>query len=85
MEPEFKPGDRVRMTKALRKLLNWSSREHVREFGLCIGIVQGPTDFNNCKPGEPGYDPSKVGPEIDVRWQPSNLRYAYHPKSLEKV
>jgi 5'-3' exonuclease len=52
------------------------SSEHVDEFGESVGIVIGPTDYNNCKPGEEGYDPSKVGPELDVRW-PGNIRFAY--------
>ena len=50
------------------------SREHVEEFGDCVGVVQGPTDYG-----------SQQGPEVDVRWQPSNLRYAYHPDNLERV
>jgi hypothetical protein len=58
------------------------SAEHVVEFGECIGVVQGPTDYNNCKPGEPGYDLAKVGPELDVRWLPSNFRFAYSPRDL---
>jgi len=39
----------------------------------CIGVVVGPmfpnTDF----------------PEVDVRWQPSNLKYGYNPEDLEEV
>jgi hypothetical protein len=58
------------------------STAHVEEFGDCVGTVQGPTDYNN--DGEPR-DPAKVGPEVDVRWQPSNLRYAYDPKHLERA
>jgi len=58
------------------------STAHVEEFEGCVGIVDGPTDYNNM--GET-HDPDKVGPEIDVRWQPSNLRYAYDPKYLEKA
>ena len=50
------------------------SAEHVAEFGDCVGIVQGLTDYG-----------SRQGPEVDVRWQPSNLRYAYHPDELEPV
>ncbi|HEX4513526.1 MAG TPA: hypothetical protein VH054_08320 [Polyangiaceae bacterium] len=61
------------------------SREHVREFGHCIGIVDGPIDWNDVGPGHPAYDPAKLGPEIDVRWQPSNLRYGYDPECFEKV
>jgi hypothetical protein len=57
----------------------------VREFGRCIGVILGPVDYNNCKPGDPEYDPSKIGPELDVRWQPSGLRYGYDPSDLEIV
>jgi hypothetical protein len=59
------------------------STEHVEEFGGCVGVIQGPTDYNNCKPDAHDYDPAKVGPEVDVRWEPSNLRYAYLPEDLE--
>ncbi len=50
------------------------STEHVEEFGDCEGIVQGLTDWGG-----------QMGPEVDVRWQPSNLRYAYDPKLLDVV
>jgi hypothetical protein len=80
------PGDLVRMSAKLKsQLRSTGSGVHVDEFGGCVGIVVGPLDYNNCKPGEPGYDLAKVGPEIDVRWQPSNLRYGYHPSDLERV
>lgn len=59
---------------------------HEREFGNCEGVVQGLVDYNGgLKPGQPGYDSNRVGPEVDVRWKPSNLRYAYHPEDLEIV
>lgn len=45
--------------------------EHVDEFGGCVGIVDGKPD--------PDWE------EVDVRWQPSGLRYAYHPDDLEVV
>jgi len=61
------------------------SSAHVEEFGDCVGIVQGLMDYNNCEPTDAAYDPSKTGPEVDVRWQPSNLRYAYHPSDLELI
>lgn len=74
------------MSEALKAVLSMNdSLEHVQEFGECIGIVEGPTDFNPCHPGEDGYDLNKLGPEVDVRWLPSNLRYAYHPKYLVQV
>jgi hypothetical protein len=59
----------------------YCSTEHVEEFGECEGTVEGATDYNVM--GDSSYDPAKVGPEVDVRWQPSNLRYAYDPEDLE--
>lgn len=60
------------MTEELKRhLRNNGSEEHVEEFGDCIGIVEGPM-----------YD-SWI--ELNVRWQPSNLRYGYHPKNLERA
>jgi hypothetical protein len=61
------------------------SSAHVDEFGESVGVVQGLTDYNNCKPGDPEYDLDKVGPEWDVRWEPDNLRYAYATGDLERV
>lgn len=48
------------------------SKDHVEEFKDCIGIVEGPSY------------PNGEGPEVDVRWIPSNLKYGYHPDNLEK-
>jgi hypothetical protein len=87
-------GTLVKMTRAYRKQRRWSGwkyhgvhsgKQHVREFGRCVGMVLGLLDYNNCKPGDPDYDSSKLGPEVDVRWQPSNLRYGYDPEDLEIV
>ena len=44
---------------------------HVDEFGDCVGVVQGPT-FPNVPDA----------PEVDVRWEPSQLRYGYLPEDL---
>jgi hypothetical protein len=72
------------MTAAAKRLMRErGDNAHVVEFGECVGVVECLTDYNNCKPGEPGYDVAKVGPEVDVRWQPSNLRYGYDTKALE--
>lgn len=57
------------------------SSAHVAEFEDCDGIVIGPLNYNN--PGES--DPTKIGPEVDVRWQPSNLLYGYDPAELDIV
>lgn len=48
--------------------------EHVEEFGGCEGVVEDLVNY-----GE------QQGPEVNVRWQPSGLRYAYHPDQLEAV
>jgi len=82
----LKKGDRVRMSETLKRNFRLNgSGEHIDEFGDCIGFVIGETDYNNVKPGEPDYDRRKIGPEVDVRWQPSNLRYGYDPKKLVLV
>ena len=54
-------------------LMTNGSHEHVEEFGDCEGIV-----------GDPCY-PNVEGPEVDVRWEPSKLRYGYDPKQLVKI
>jgi hypothetical protein len=69
------PGTRVKMSEACKaKLRATKSHTHVREFGKCEGVVLGLTDFKTCQ-----------GPEVDVRWFPSGLRYAYDPDDLEIV
>lgn len=71
----MKPGDIVRMNAACKKaLFKTGSHDHVKEFGRCVGEVIGPTDYGN-----------QLGPELDVRWKPSNLRYAYAPAHLQLV
>jgi hypothetical protein len=68
----MKPGDLVRMSEKLKATLRQNdSIEHVKEFGECTGVVEGPA-FCNC-------------PELNVRWKPSGLRYAYHPDLLVKL
>mgnify|MGYP007031238405 CR=1 FL=1 len=47
---------------------------HIEEFGECEGLVEGPAF-----PNDPTCD------LIDVRWEPSRLRYMYHPNDLEVV
>jgi hypothetical protein len=67
-------GTKVRMSQQLKNnLLNNGSQEHLKEFGDCIGVVVGLVF------------PNGEGPELDVRWQPSNLRYGYSPELLEIV
>lgn len=77
----MKPGTHVRMSPQLKDKMKVSSGAHIREFGRCVGIVEGPVDWN--KPGES--DPAKFGPAVDVRWIPSNLRYMYDPSDLVPV
>jgi hypothetical protein len=78
-------GKRVRMTKAYKRMLGRNA--HVREFGTSIGVCIGWTKyFNKMVVGDgEGETPVSVGPEVDVRWQPSNLRYGYAPEWLELV
>lgn len=68
----MKPGTHVVMSWRLKRInRRHKGWAHVQEFGNCVGIVQGPT--------QPGW------PEVDVYWQPSNLRYSYLPKHLVVV
>lgn len=74
---KLKPGDVVKMTAAFKKRIKnpkKGSPDHLKEFGSCHGIVDGPVDYGTQK-----------GPELDVRWQPSGLRYAYAAKDLALV
>src|SRR6478735_12776077 len=59
------------------------SSEHVDEFGECVGYVEDLVDYNNVPPNHPDYDSNKIGPEVNVRWLPSRLRYAYKAHDLE--
>jgi len=49
------------------------SNDHVEEFGECVGIVEDPVF------------PQYPHLEVNVRWQPSNLRYGYLPEDLDVV
>jgi len=68
-------GAKVKMKASTKKQLNHSSHDHVKEFGNCVGITEGFVDYGN----------NQTGPEINVRWLPSNLRYAYLPNDLEII
>ena len=69
-------GTKVKMSeKVKQEFIANNCQDHVSEFGNCIGIVQGHVV------GPDG----KEWPELDVRWQPSNLRYCYHPDDLEVI
>jgi hypothetical protein len=72
----LKRGDLVRMSRAHKEALKANHcAPHVREFGRCIGVVQGPVDWGN----------GTFGPEVDVRWKPSRLRYMYSQEDLVVV
>jgi hypothetical protein len=68
------PGTRVRMSKALKKEMRKTSQAHIKEFGNCVGVVMGLMDYG-----------TQLGPEVDVRWLPSNLCYGYLPETLDVV
>lgn len=75
-------GDTVRMSDALiEKLRANGFRAHVRQYGNCIGTVQGFTDHHES--GDT-LDLSKIGPEVDVVWDDAKP-YAYAPDDLEVV
>jgi hypothetical protein len=77
-----KKGDKVRLSKSLKDRMRANgSVAHAREFEHSVGVVLGLTDYNYR--GAP-LDTSKIGPEVDVRWE-SGLRYAYPPNDLEVV
>lgn len=55
-----------------RRLIDNDSIDHVIEFGGCIGKVVGPVNYG-----------TQLGPEVDVIWLSSQLRYMYDPSELE--
>ena len=71
----MKPGTKVRMNQEIKdSLIKNGCRAHVEEFGDCVGIVEDLVDYGDHQ-----------GPEVNVRWQPSKLRYSYHPDGLKEV
>lgn len=70
----MKSGDCVRWTTAFKNQYeNTTMAPHIKEFGDCIGVIQGPMFLQSWP----------EAPELDVRWHPSNLRYGYDPSELE--
>jgi hypothetical protein len=72
------PGTKVRISKRFKKALILQpqpSLEHVIEFGTCVGIAEGYIVYSK----------DDIGPELEVRWQPSKLKYAYLPEHLIKL
>ena len=67
----MKTGDKVRMTYSCKcDLMSNDCLHHVFEFGECVGIV------------EDIYYQNEDVCEWNVRWKPSNLRYAYNQNDL---
>ena len=62
------PGQLVRIREKCKGELN---PEHVREFGGCVGRIEESTL-------PPDWDLW-----VDVRWEPSGLRYMYRREQLE--
>lgn len=72
---EFRAGDKVCMTELLKEEFRANlCEDHVQEFGDCVGTVIGLTDFGD-----------RVGPELDIEWDPSGVRYSYWPEDLKPV
>lgn len=64
---EINIGDTVKMSDSLKKSLTDNNcQEHVEEFGDCIGIVES-WEY-------PNEEDINI---VNVRWKPSELRYAY--------
>lgn len=71
----MKKGTIVRMSEEFKqRMLLGESKEHIEEFGECIGVVE-----DKC------YPDLDCAPEVNVRWEPSKLRYGYFPKDLKVV
>lgn len=68
-------GDRVRMKEDFKaRLRENDSGGHVDEFGDCIGVVDSMM-----------YPDTDIVDIVNVRWQPSNLRYGYLISNLVRV
>lgn len=61
-------GDSVKMSDGYKEEMSKDdeNREHIEEFGDSTGVVLGQSEGD--------------WPEVDVRWQPSGLKYSYDPK-----
>lgn len=90
----LKRGDLVRMTHTFKSMMNAQilkatdgtqlarknpKKPHplIKECGRCVGVVEGLVDWGDGR--------GRVGPEYDVRWKPSGLRYMYDAKDLQIV
>lgn len=80
MGNDFKVGSLVRMSDNLKQMLiAGGSDDHLHEFGDCIGRIESFLDLNSS--GEKNI--SNIGPEVEVRWYPSNFHHAYDPSDLD--
>lgn len=71
---DIKYGDTVKMSESLKKYFRQhGSKEHVEEFGDCIGTVEDVTHAD------------ASSKHVNVRWHPSELRYEYDITHLIKV
>jgi hypothetical protein len=68
----MKIGTKVKMSEELKQMfINNDCKDHVDEFGDCIGFVEDKM-FED-------------GDEVNVRWQPSGLRYGNDPQHLIEI
>lgn len=75
MKYKLNYGDVVKMSASYKRSIKKVNQDHLKEFGDCQGVVEGPVDYGK----------DQQGPELDVRWLPSGLRYGYTPKDLTLV
>ncbi len=66
-------GSLVKLNQSIKeKYISNGCQDHIQEFGDCIGLVVG-------------YMFPDTEEFVDVRWQPSNLRYGYAISDLVEV
>jgi len=81
----LKRGDLVRMSRAYKEKMNnqvipgiLKNPKHrhpsVKEFGRCVGVVQGTINWPD----------GQIGPEVDVRWK-RGAQLMYSPDELQIV
>jgi hypothetical protein len=84
MNISIRSGHYVMMMPSLiANLYSNGSKNHALEFKNSVGVVVGATNYND--PNSSIIDKSKFGPEVDVKWLPSMLRYSYLPGELREV
>jgi hypothetical protein len=71
----FPSHTRVRMTDACRRrLISTGAADHAADFGDCVGTVEPVVLVGRLADGD-----------VEVRWQPSGLKYVYARDELEPV